>query len=354
MADDPQLRLFPVEELATERPCVARPWLRCDGCGGVEPRTLSCVAPCVQCPWGPLRVSAAVARLPRVRLRHWVLVPPARWARVLPGHPDAAQRFRRAVVRRVVEGVEVRAKRELGHARGKAGALAVLHTSGADLRARAHVHLIATDGVFVPASHGRASFVPLREGAGDAELRELARAVGAAARDALPEPERLVAESTGGRVKHRGGPPQGGQVVEARGAEVFVGEPVEAHDRRGAETLAGYVVRPPLAGLVVEEAGRGDVQLGLRGPARDGAAAVRMPRAVFEERVRAVVRQLPQRRVSLHGVLAPGSGVRWRGDGVQLRLLEAGARVKRGTAREGGGERCACGGRMRVVAAERG
>jgi hypothetical protein len=295
-----------------------------------------------------------MARLPRVPLRHWVLVPPARWARVLPSHPEAAQRFRRAVVRRVVGDLEARAKAELGHARGKAGALAVLHTAGADLRPRAHVHLIATDGVFVPARRGIAGFVQLRGRMDDANLRDLARAVGAAAREALPEPRGGdPVEPSGVRVKRGSGSPKSGHVVEARGAEVFVGERVEAHDRRSAEGLASYVVRPPLAGVAVEDVGRGEVQLALREPAHDGAVAVRVPKSVFERRVRAVVEQVPQRRISLHGVLAPGSGIRWRGDGVQLRLVDAERRVTRETDQARGAERCACGGTVRVVAAER-
>ncbi len=297
-------------------------------------------------------MNAAVARLPRVPLRHWVLVPPAPWARVLPQHPEAAQRFRRAVVRRVVGAVEARATAELGHTRGKAGALAVLHTAGADLRPRAHVHLIVTDGVFVPAQRGVAGFVQLRERLRDAELRELARAVGAAAREVLPDPDAGGAHPRDVRVKTGRGAPSTAHVVNARGAEVFVGQRVEGHDRRAVEGLAAYLVRPPLAGLAVKDIGRGHVQLGLREPARDGAVAVRVPKAVFEERVKAVVRQVPQQRVSLHGVLAPGSGVRWRGDGVQLRLLDEGAR-KRELGRQRGGERCPCGGKMRVVAAER-
>lgn len=300
-------------------------------------------------------MSAALSRLPRVPLRHWVLVPPARWARVLPSHPEAAQAFRRAIVRQVVSAVEARAKHELGHGRGKAGALAVLHTAGADLRPRAHVHLIATDGVFVPARRGAAGFVRLRAGFGDAELRELARVVGAAARSALPDPAPSVRESAGVRVGRAGGSPTRGQVAQARGAEVFVGQRVEGHDRRGAESLAGYLVRPPLAGVAVKDVGDGQVQLKLREPARDGAVAVRVPKSDFEARVRTLVQQLPQRRVSLHGVLAPGSGVRWRGDGVQLRLLDGGAPTRRdGSPERGRGERCACGGTMRVVAVERG
>lgn len=301
-------------------------------------------------------MSAAMARLPRVPLRHWVLVPPARWARVLPLHPEAAQRFRRAVVRQVVTSIESRAKAELGHARGRAGALAVLHTVGADLRPRAHVHIIATDGVFVPPQRGVEGFVRLREGVGEAELRELARVVGAVARKALPEPDASVAEPRGVTVRGKPGRTmRSGHVVEARGAEVFVGERVEAHDRRGAEGLASYLVRPPLSGVAVRAVGRDEVQLALREPARDGAVAVRVPKAVFERRVRALLEQLPQWRVSLHGTLAPGSGVRWKGDGVQLRLIErdAPARVSRGSAQEQRGERCTCGGRMRVVAAER-
>ena len=284
-------------------------------------------------------------------MRHWVLVPPAKWARVLPTDPQAAQRFRRAVVRRVVEGIEGRAKAVLGHGRGRAGALAVLHTVGADLRPRAHVHLIATDGVFVPASRGVAGVVRLDRDFGDAELRELARAVGAAAREAMPEPPAEAPSRAGVRVKGKGpAPARTGRAIEARGAEVFVGEPVEAHDRRGAESLAAYVTRPPLVEGAVKAVGEGCVQVRLREPARDRTVAVRMPKAAFDERVRAMVQHAPTRPVSLHGALAPGSGVKWRGEGVQLKLVESERAV--GTRREQAAERCTCGGRLVVVGAE--
>ena len=292
-----------------------------------------------------------MGRLPRVAVRHWVLVPPARWARVLPRDPEAAQRFRRAVVRRVVEGIERQAHEQLGHDRGRAGALAVLHTVGADLRPRAHVHLIATDGVFVPAARGVAGFVRLQVGFADAQLRELARAVGAAAREVMPEPRGEPPSRADVRVKGKdAAPSRAGRAIEARGAEVFVGEPVEAHDRSGAERLAAYVTRPPLSVGAVKEVGEGSVQVRLREPARDRTVAVRLPKAAFEERVRAMVEQAPSRPVSLHGALAPGSGVKWRGEGVQLRLVESERVV--GERKERAPERCGCGGRLVVVGAE--
>ncbi len=300
-----------------------------------------------------MRVSGALARLPRVPLRHWVLVPPARWARVLPSDPEAAQRFRRGVVRRVVRGIEKRAREELGHGRGRAGAMAVLHTVGADLRPRAHVHVIATDGVFVPASRGAASFVSLKAGFGEAQLRELAREVHREAREVVPEPGEVKRETPGVRVPGGSPPPKAGHLVEARGAEVFVGEALEAHDRQAAERLAAYVTRPAVVPAAVRGVGTGEVEVKLREPARDGAVAVRVPEAVFEQRVAAAAQSAPKRPVSLHGVLAPGSSVRWRGDGEQLRLVES---EKTPRARVAGeverGESCPCGGRLEVVGVE--
>ncbi|MEM6295052.1 MAG: transposase [Myxococcota bacterium] len=288
-----------------------------------------------------------------MQLRHWVLVPPSRWAPALPAAPDALRRFRGAVARRVVGLVERRARAQLGHGRGKAGALAVLHTVASDLTPRAHVHLIATDGVFVPGVQGPASFVALDSGPEPPLLRDLARAVEAAARSALPDPPRVAASSTlTVRLKgSRPAPEHAGEIAQARGAEVFVGEPLERHDRASAERLAAYVTRPPLAPGSVTPHGQEQMQLRLREPAYDRTVAIRMPRATFDARLRAVSRAAPKRRVSLHGALAPGCGVRWRGDGVQLRLLETEGVPRRGER----AVRCStCGERLEVVAAEPG
>jgi|GEM_PF-2966601 len=311
---------------------------------------MTCDAPCAACPWGPLRVGAALARLPRVALRHWVLVPPTRWARALGSDADAAQRFRRAVVGRVVGDIERAARAQLGHARGRAGAVAVLHAVGSDLRPRAHVHVIATDGVFVPADRGPASFVALAQTLAEPALRELARVVGAEARNVLPQPPFARVEPSGVRVRgDAAAPVRAGTVVQARGTEVFVGTRVEAHDRRAAERLAAYVTRPPLSPGAVRSVGGGDVQLALREPSGDGAVALRLPEAVFEQRVQAMVASGAGQRMSVHGVLAPGSAVRWRGDGVQLRLVDTERAVRRERAEV---ERCGCGGRLEVVAVE--
>lgn len=350
--EDPQLRLFPGVPSATSEACAARLWLRCRECGGIETRTLSCSRPCAQCPWGPMRVRAASGRLPRVPLRHWVLVPPPRWARVLPGEQVAGQAFRRAVAAHVISAIEGRARDQLGHGRGRAGALAVLHTVGADLQPRAHVHIIATDGVFVPAARGVASFVPLAQPFGSAELRELARTVGAEARRAVPEPAAKPLGSSGVRVAgDRPGPGARGVVTSARGSEVFVGERVAAGDRRATERLAAYVTRPPLGPASVRAVGEDMVELKLREPARDGAVAVRLSKPAFDARVRAMVEGRASRRLTLHGALAPGSSVRWRGEGMQLTLVDATpAAPKRTKVRRA--ERCRCGGRLEVVAAE--
>ncbi len=285
-------------------------------------------------------------------MRHWVLVPPPQWARVLPADPVAAQAFRRAVAGHVISAIEDRARRQLGHGRGKAGALAVLHTVGADLQPRAHVHVIATDGVFVPAAHGVASFVPLAQPFDPSALRELARAVGGEARKAVPEPATTPRATTGIRVAGEGPPRRvRGVVANARGAEVFVGDRVAAHDRRATESLAAYVTRPPLGPTSVRAVGDDTVELRLREPASDGAVAVQLSKPTFEARVRAMLEAGPSRRLTLHGALAPGSSVRWRGEGTQLALIDATpARTKRTQARTA--DRCRCGGRLEVVAAE--
>lgn len=286
-------------------------------------------------------------------MRHWVLTPPVRWARVLPEQSGAAQRFRTAVVRRVVSAIERRAREQLGHGRGRAGALAVLHTVGADLRPRAHVHVIATDGVFVPAQRGAATFVQLGEALGDPELRELAHTVGREARAVLPETPGVERGAAGQRVI--GAAPASspaGRVAQARGAEVFCGERVEAHDRGAAQRLAAYVTRPPLHPASIEPTPEGGVQLGLREPAADRAVAVRVSRDEFDARVQAMLRHAPVRPLTLHGALAPGSGVRWRGEGQQLKLIDdpGVARARRGAGEAA--QRCSCGGRLRVIAAE--
>ncbi len=352
-----QLSLFGGSEPQPRQPCDVRLWLRCRACGQTRMRELSCARPCSRCPWGPMRVSAALARLPRVPLAHWVLAPPLRWARVLPADAAAAQRFRRSVVQRVVTTIEARARDELGHGRGRAGALAVLHTVGSDLRPRAHVHVIATDGVFVPAASGVASFVPLTHRFDARTIREVARAVAAAAREVLPDPGEGEARAPDHRIRPAGASPspsRQGQVAHRGGADVFVGERVEAHDRRAVAGLAAYVTRPPIHPGAVEPQGDDSVLLRLRETARDGATAVRVSTTELDARVRAVALHHPSRPLSLHGALAPRSSVRWRGDGQQLTLVEGvepRAQPER-TERTERPERCACGGRLDVVLAE--
>lgn len=298
-----------------------------------------------------MRVRAASGRLPRVAVRHWVLVPPARWARTLPRDPAAAQAFRRAVAGSVVSAIERRARSQLGHERGRAGALAVLHTVGAELQPRAHVHVIATDGVFVPAARGVASFVPLAQPLEAPELRELARVVRNEARKAAPEPTPLPRENPGVRLGgKRPASRASGVVAMVRGAEVFVGERVEGHDRQGTERLAAYVTRPPLGPASIRAVSDDMVELKLRETARDGAVAVQLPKPEFDARVRAMAEGAAERRLTLHGALAPGSSVRWRGGGIQLALLDAGPAEQQ--RRRGRGDRCRCGGRLEVVAAE--
>ncbi|MBV1860190.1 MAG: transposase [Nannocystaceae bacterium] len=237
-----------------------------------------------------MRVSAAHRRLPQVAVRHWVLVPPPRWARALPREPIVARSFRRAVVQRVVAAIERRACRELGHDRGKAGAMAVLHSVGSDLRPRAHIHVIATDGVFVAAAHGPASFVPLLAPFEAGELRELARIVRSEASKAVRDPAPTPRPTPGVRVAgERPASRPRGTVAKVRGAEVFMGSRIEAHDRRGSESLTAYVLRSPLHPSSVRAVEKDVVELRLRDPAPDGAVAVQLPKSAFEARVRAMV-----------------------------------------------------------------
>lgn len=230
--------------------------------------------------------------------------------------------------------------------------MAVLHSVGSDLRPRAHVHVIATDGVFMPAVEGPALFVPLTQPLGPGELRELARVVGHEARAAIPEPAhdphpvsgvRVVGERPESRTR--------GTVARARGAAVFVGDRIEAHDRRGSESLTAYVLRPPLHPASVRAVSEDVVELKRREPAPDGTVAVQLPKHAFEARVRAMVEGVGAPRLTLHGALAPGSSVRWRGEGAQLSLVdETPIGTKR--TRASRAERCRCGGRLEVVAAE--
>lgn len=350
--DELQLSLLGIRSPATTGPCHARLWLRCRACGDIQARAVSCARPCAQCPWGAMRVSAAHRRLPPVAVRHWVLVPPPRWARALPREPKVARAFRRAVVQCVVSAIERRSRREQGHGRGRAGAMAVLHSVGSDLRPRAHVHVIATDGVFVPEVRGPASFVPLLQPLEAGELRELARIVRREASKAAPHAAPGPRGDAGVRVSgERPAARTQGTVVQARGAEVFVGDRIEAHDRRGSERLTAYVLRPPLQPASVQALGGDRVELKLREPAGDGAVAVQLSKPTFQARVRAMVEGEGRPRLTLHGALAPGSAVRWRGGGTQLSLVEP-VLNERKPAKARGGERCACGGRLEVVAAE--
>lgn len=350
--EDRQISLFSSVPSTATGPCAARLWLRCRACGDIQARAVSCARPCAQCPWGTMRVSAAHRRLPRVAVRHWVLVPPLSWAKVLPGDPAVARAFRRAVVQRVLAAIERRARHELGHGRGRAGAMAVLHSVGSDLRPRAHVHVIATDGVFVPAVQGPALFVPRSHPLEPGELRELARDVRHEARTAIPEPASDSRSVSGVRVLgERPEPRTSGTVARARGAAVFVGDRIEAHDRRGSESLTAYILRPPLHPASVRAVSEGLVELKRREPAPDGTVAVQLPKHAFEARVRAMVQGVGAPRLTLHGALAPGSSVRWRGGGTQLSLVEE-APVGAKRTKASRAERCGCGGRLEVVAAE--
>lgn len=230
--------------------------------------------------------------------------------------------------------------------------MAVLHSVGSDLRPRAHVHVIATDGVFVPAAHGPASFVPLTRPFESRELRELARVVRSEARSVEPSPDPGPHPASGARiVREPSGREPRGTVTQARGAEVFVGERIEAHDRKASESLTAYVLRPPLHPASVSAVGDDVVELKLRDPGDDGASVVRLPKPAFEARVRAMTGEQGVPRMTLHGALAPGSSVRWRGEGKQLSLVDA-APVERRRSKARGAERCRCGGRLEVVAAE--
>ncbi len=132
---------------------------------------------------------------------------------------------------------------------------------------------------------------------------------------------------------------------------MFVGERIEAHDRRASENLTAYVLRAPLHPNSVRAVAHDVVELNLGHPGSDGARAVQLSKSTFEARVEVMRRGSGLPRMALYGALTPGSSTRWRGEGTQLSLVDL-APVKRTRGAESRAERCRCGGRLDVVAAE--
>ena len=223
-------------------------WWRCDPCGEDRVVALSCKQRLV-CPrCGARRMAQTAAHLvdhvlPEVPYRQWVIALPRPLHQLLAWRPDLLRRVGRTCFAAVQRHLLHRA----GVARGAAGGLVFIQSFTETLGRYVHLHLVATDGVFI-GDLANPSFlvVPpptradLEDVAGDIALslqRIWARLPDAAMPlDVAPVPPGRGARPTPRRAR--------GAAVCVGGVNLQAAVRLDRADRRGLQRLLRYAARP--------------------------------------------------------------------------------------------------------------
>lgn len=314
--------------------------LRCPECGHERLVAFSCKGRL--CPSCVGRRMADIAAylvdqlLPEAGYRHWVLTFP--WT----------LRFRLAVDRKLFSAListylrtlfawQRRRGRALGIRDGQTGAVTFVQRFGGALNLHLHAHSLLPDGLFVPDSEDRLTFVPLPDPT-TAQIEELTLKV---ARRLTTVVERLcgdefetqellaqtvaaLQETLAAAVKPPLSPEQLGlpgqgfqdpgkpQCARVAGFSLHGAQSVVAGDREGLERLCRYGLRAPFAQerLSLRADGRVVYQLRRPWPHPQGVTCLVLEPLDFMRRLAALIPAPYSHMVRYHGVLANRS--RWR------------------------------------------
>jgi len=265
--------------------------------------------------------------LPEADYRQWVLTLP--WA----------LRFRLAVDRRLFAALlhtflrtlfawQRRRGRALGIRAGQTGAVTFVQRFGGALNLHPHVHSLVPDGLFVPASDGFLTFVPLpaptdEEVAAlalkvarrltsvverlcddifqtDALLEATASALQQALATAVKAPVPRDQLSLPGQVPE---PPPKPLCARVAGFSLHAAQAVAAEDREGLERLCRYGLRPPFAQdrLALREDGRILYRLRRPWPHPQGATCLVLEPLEFLRRLAALIPAPYAHTIRYHG-----------------------------------------------------
>jgi hypothetical protein len=290
--------------------------------------------------------------IPEVPVRQWVLSvpPPVRY--LLAYDAQLCGEVHRVLVGAIFGWLRRTAKRELSLRRlGEAhpGAVCVLQRFGSALNLNPHLHVLATDGVFVERADGaRPSFHALpAPSRGDiaqvawtvcqevvALLRERGQWVDADPGDAdrLAQDEPLLATLYAGSIAgtlimgenagkrpmrlfgaaarddeagHDDAPPR-----NAYGFDLDAAVRIPARERARLERLCRYVARPPIANDRVERRSGGKYSVRLKRPWRDGTTHLLLPGVELVAKLAALIPPPRVHQTRHYGVFAPHAKLR--------------------------------------------
>jgi len=305
--------------------------VRCPECGEERLVGFSCKGRlCPSCVGRRMADTAAFLvdqLLPEADYRQWVLTLP--WA----------LRFRLAVDRRLFAALlhtflrtlfawQRRRGRALGIRAGQTGAVTFVQRFGGALNLHPHVHSLVPDGLFVPASDGFLTFVPLpaptdEEVAAlalkvarrltsvverlcddifqtDALLEATASALQQALATAVKAPVPRDQLSLPGQVPE---PPPKPLCARVAGFSLHAAQAVAAEDREGLERLCRYGLRPPFAQdrLALREDGRILYRLRRPWPHPQGATCLVLEPLEFLRRLAALIPAPYAHTIRYHG-----------------------------------------------------
>jgi hypothetical protein len=286
--------------------------------------------------------------LPEVPVRQWVLSVPVPLRYLLAWDTTLASHVVGLFIAAVFRHLRRVAKHELGLARlsdAHPGAICMVQRWGGSVNLNVHLHCLVPDGVFVCDQDGVPRFRALpAPSPGDiaAVAWDVCERVVALLRkrgqwlDAPPEDddfanrEPLLAALFGASIQGtlvmgaRAGQRQvrlfgaaarddsesRPKVKNAYGFDVDAGVRVAAHDRKGLERLARYMLRPPLAKDRIERLADGRYRIRLKKPWRDGTTDLVLEGVELVGRLAALVPPPRAHLTRYYGVFAPRARLR--------------------------------------------
>jgi len=336
-----------------ERGCLR---VRCPECGFDRLVGFSCKGRAGICPsCGARRMAELAAHLcdhvlPEVPFRQWVLSVPHPVRYLLAYDASLMSAVIGLFVRAIFNHLGLVAKREGLVTRlsdAPAGAICVPQRYGSAANLNPHLHVLATDGVYVVDEAGKPVFralpAPSRNEVIEVASRvcertvDLLRAQGRwvdadAAEDDFAQREPMLAglyaASIAGRLVT--GPNAGMRPMRLFGAaaredrheedvahprntygfDLHAGVRVSAHDRAHLERLCRYLVRPALSNDWVQRLEDGRYSVPLKTPWRDGTSHIVLTAVELVARLAALVPAPRVHLVRYHGVFAPRSKLR--------------------------------------------
>lgn len=325
---------------------------RCAACGldRVVAFSCKCRGWCSSCVGRRMADTAAYLVdhvIPNIPMRTWTLTVPYPLRYLMAYNPEVLGEVTNALATSLLGWLRRCAKQELGIdsvKKAHPGMTAWIQRFGAAANLNVHLHVIATEGVFVETESGRLEWHTLPEPS-SADVADIAwetclRVTRALQRrgldllgenddmDELAEREPLLAacysasiqgfiatgQRAGQRVMQMGvavaDHGDGAPLGSVHGFNLFAGRCIPALDRRKREHAIRYMARPPLPNKRLSLSENGDILLELKRPWANGATHVRFTGPEFIERLVALV---PPPRVNLvrhFGVFGPNARLR--------------------------------------------